>query len=378
MGNRTALYDQHVASGATMVDFGGWDMPLHYGSQVAEHNAVRAGAGMFDVSHMAIVDIAGSETEAFLRRVLANDVAKLDAVGRALYSVMCTEEGGVVDDLIAYRMRSGYRLVVNCATRDKDLAWLRQWSIGSEVAIRYRDDLAMIAVQGPQARQIAAQLVPGVAAEDVLALRPFHSAAAGGAAPVGSDGAVVARTGYTGEDGVEVMLPSRQAPDLWQALLRAGVAPCGLGSRDTLRLEAGLALYGQEMDESISPLEAGLGWTIAWEPADREFVGREVLAAQRASGRHRRLVGLLLEGRGMMRAGQTITKDGDRVGVITSGSFSPTLGRSIAMAAVDRPLGGECDVLIRDRANRASIVTLPFIRHGEPRHRYTTPEGHPA
>lgn len=353
MGQRTPLYDAHVAAGASMVEFSGWDMPVNYGSQVAEHHAVRQSAGVFDVSHMTVVDLTGPGAEGFLRRLLANDVAKLTEPGRALYSVMCTPEGGVVDDLIVYRTADGYRTVVNCATREADLAWLAAQAAGFDVTIRERPELAMLAVQGPQAVALAGQAM-GV---DVSGLRPFRAVSQGDL--------FIARTGYTGEDGVEVILPAEAAPELWEALLAAGVAPAGLGARDTLRLEAGLNLYGSDLDRDTSPLESGLGWTVAWEPEDRDFVGRAALAEQREHPAQRQ-VGVVLKERGVMRAGQPVHVAGSATpGVITSGTFSPTLGTSIALARVPNVPATEAEVEIRGRRLPVDLVDPPFVRHGE-------------
>ncbi len=275
MGLRTPLYDTHVAAGARTVDFGGWDMPVNYGSQIEEHHAVRRDAGMFDVSHMCVVDLRGDRVRDYLRRLLANDVAKLTQHGKALYSCMLRDDGGVIDDLIVYYMDDRwYRMVVNAGTRDKDLAWLRQQAEGFGVAVEPRFDLAMIAVQGPNARQKAATVIDPATAGRALQLGPFFGLEAGDL--------FIARTGYTGEDGWEIMLPAERAAGFWQELRDAGVAPCGLGARDTLRLEAGMNLYGNDMDETTSPLESGLGWTIAWEPQDRDFIGRG--CARRAEG----------------------------------------------------------------------------------------------
>ncbi len=356
MGHRTPLYEAHLAAGATMVDFAGWDMPVHYGSQVAEHNAVRSGAGMFDVSHMRVVEIEGPDAEALLRRVLANDVARLGP-GRALYSCMCNEHGGVVDDVIVYRT-DGYRLVVNCATSETDLAWLVSQASG-DVTITPRPDLAMIAVQGPDARARASAALPEHA--DVLGNLARFEGRPSGAWFIG-------RTGYTGEDGVEVMLPAQDAPAAWDALLASGVTPAGLGARDTLRLEAGLNLYGNEMDTETTPLECGLAWTVAFDPPDRDFIGRAALAQQRPDTR---FVGLILNGRGVMRSGQRVrTAAGG--GAVTSGSYSPTLAASIAMARI--PVGEQAaaEVELRGRWVPADIVALPFVRNGQ---RNTIKEG---
>jgi aminomethyltransferase len=358
MNKRTSLYEHHRAAGARMVAFGGWDMPLHYGSQIDEHHAVRRAAGVFDVSHMAVVDVAGSGAEAFLRQLLANDVAKLGA-GQALYGCMLNATGGVVDDLIAYRRpasaASPFRLVVNAATRDKDLDWMANVARGCAVQLTARADLAMLAVQGPDARERVAKLLPPALAGAALEGRAFHAVEHGDW--------FVARTGYTGEDGFELMVPADTVGGLWDGLLALGVQPCGLGARDTLRLEAGMNLYGQDMDEKSSPLVSGLGWTIAWHPADRAFCGRAALEQERAAGPAAKLVGLVLEGGGVMRREQAVlTEDGE--GCITSGGFSPTMGRSIALARVPVRAEGQCHVEIRGSPRAARIVQPPFVRRG--------------
>lgn len=358
MGLRTPLFPEHERLGARIVPFGGWDMPLHYGSQIEEHHAVRRHAGVFDVSHMQPVDIAGADAERFLRSLLANDVAKLKEPGKALYSCMLNAHGGVVDDLIVYFRAPGrYRLVVNAATADKDLDWMQARADGFAATIEPRRDLAMIAVQGPQAAALAAPLLPADCRTRALALKPFFAA----------DGErwFVGRTGYTGEDGFEIVLPAEDAPELWRGLIAAGVQPCGLGARDTLRLEAGMNLYGQDMDEQVGPLESGLGWTVAWEPAERDFVGRAALEAMRDNPARRDFVGLLLEGRGILRSHQTVLVDGRPVGETTSGGFSPTLERSIAFARVAPGIGATCEVDIRGKAVTARVVKPCFVRHGQ-------------
>ncbi|KXX64352.1 glycine cleavage system aminomethyltransferase GcvT [Marichromatium gracile] len=358
MGSRTPLFAEHVRLGARIVPFGGWDMPLHYGSQLEEHHTVRRAAGMFDVSHMRPVDIEGAQARDFLRHLLANDVARLTQPGKALYSCMLNPEGGVIDDLIVYlRGPERYRLVVNAATAAKDLDWMAQQRAGFAVDIRPREDLAMIAVQGPEARTKTLPLLAAPLAERAQALAPFFATE--------HEDWFVGRTGYTGEDGFEIMLPATEAATLWQALEQAGVQPCGLGARDTLRLEAGMNLYGQDMDEETGPLEAGLGWTVAWEPAERDFIGRAALAAQRERGGLRRFVGLVLEGRGVLRGHQQVLIDGEVAGEITSGGFAPTLGGSIALARVAPTIGERCAVLIRDKAVPARVVKPPFARHGK-------------
>lgn len=355
---RTPLYSEHERLGARIVPFGGWAMPLHYGSQLEEHHAVRRHAGVFDVSHMQPVDISGPGARDFLRYLIANDVAKLKDPGKALYSCMLNDQGGVVDDLIVYyRGPDRYRAVVNAGTADKDLDWMQARATGFEVHIDRRRDLAMIAVQGPAAVSLAAPLLPADCRESALALKPFFA--------VAGDQWFVGRTGYTGEDGFEVILPAADAPALWRGLIAAGVQPCGLGARDTLRLEAGMNLYGQDMDETVGPLESGLDWTIAWEPADRAFVGRAALTALRDDPHRRDFVGLLLTGRGVLRSHQKVLIDGREVGEVTSGGFSPTLERSIAFARVTPGIGETCAVDIRGKQVPAQVVKTTFVRHGK-------------
>lgn len=358
MTRRTALYDLHIEAGARMVDFAGWEMPLHYGSQLEEHHQVRRDAGMFDVSHMTVVDLHGPGAQAYLRRLLANDVAKLKTPGKALYSCMLNERGGVIDDLITYYLADdAYRVVVNAATREKDLAWMAAQAEGFEVALRERDDLAMLAVQGPKARDKALSVMPAERRAAAEGLKTFVAAAVGEW--------LIARTGYTGEDGYEIMLPAAEAPEFWRALRAAGVAPAGLGARDTLRLEAGMNLYGTDMDEEVSPLESGLAWTVAFAPEDRDFIGRRALERERAEGPARKLVGLVLEGRGVLRGHQKVFVEGLGEGETTSGTFSPTLGVAIALARVPAGTAGRCEVEVRGRRLPARVVRPPFVRHGK-------------
>ncbi|MGB9430250.1 MAG: glycine cleavage system aminomethyltransferase GcvT [Gammaproteobacteria bacterium] len=357
MGKRTSLYDTHVAAGARLVDFGGWDMPVNYGSQIEEHHAVRRDAGMFDVSHMTVLDLEGARVREFLRKLLANDVAKLREPGKALYSCMLNEQAGIIDDLIVYFMRDDwFRMVVNAATHDKDLAWITKQAQAFVVQLAERD-LAMIAVQGPNAREKAASLLPASLREKALALKPFTAAS--------GNGWFVARTGYTGEDGFEIMLPPDKAAEFWRALTAKSVKPCGLGARDTLRLEAAMNLYGSDMDETTTPLESGLGWTLAWEPADRDFIGRTALEAQRDAGPKRKFVGLLLEDKGILRGHQKVLCNGAGEGEITSGTFSPTLERSIALARVPVAAGDTVQVDIRGKLCKARVVKPPFVRNGK-------------
>ncbi len=342
-----------------MVDFAGWEMPLHYGSQLQEHRVVRSAAGMFDVSHMTVIDISGAGAQAFLRYLLANDVARLTASGEALYTCMLNTHGGIVDDLIIYYLSEGrYRLVVNAGTREKDLAWMEEHAAGMDLRIRERADMAMLAVQGPDAPAQVADQLDNATARKLSDLRPFHGLETGDW--------LIARTGYTGEDGFEIILPHRQVEPLWDRLLEAGVQPCGLGARDSLRLEAGLCLYGQDMDEQTSPLVSNLGWTVAWKPEDRAFIGRPALVAERDDGPRDRLVGLVLDERGMLRHGQELSLPGGGRGVITSGGFSPVLGKSIAMARVPAAAADSASVSIRGKALPVRLVRLPFVRKGKP------------
>ena len=359
MSHITPLNAVHRAAGARMVDFGGFDMPLHYGSQIEEHHAVRRDAGMFDVSHMRVLDLEGPLAREFLRRALANDVAKLKVPGKALYSCLLAENGGVLDDLIVYwRGGDAFRIVVNAGTAEKDIAWLRglieRDPAGGELTLAVRDDLAMIAVQGPRAREKTWAALPETA-KATADLKPFN----GIAVATRRCELFVARTGYTGEDGFEIMVPAECAHDVWQALAAAGVRPCGLGARDTLRLEAGMNLYGQDMDETVTPLESGLAWTVDLT-GERDFVGKAALLAQSVT---RELVGLVLvDAGGVLRAHQRVDVDRNAGhGEITSGTFSPTLGRSIALARVPagvRP-GDLVRVAVRDRSLAAGSSSRP-------------------
>ena len=358
MSLHTALYEQHLAAGAKMVDFAGWDMPLNYGSQIKEHHQVRQGAGMFDVSHMTVVDLEGEQVLAFLRHLLANDVSRLTATGKALYSCMLDDDGGVIDDLIVYFIDTNhYRMVVNAGTRDKDLAWINQQAAAFGVKVTERPQLAMLAVQGPKARDAVLPLLDPELSEKAAELGVFFAAWKGDW--------FVARTGYTGEDGFELILPPGDAPALWQSLLDVGVEPIGLGARDSLRLEAGMNLYGSDMDESTSPLESGLAWTLAWEPTERDFLGRGALEQQREQGVPRKLVGLVLEGRGVIRGHQRVRCGEHGEGEVTSGGFSPTLNRSIALARVPTGCGNECEVEMRGKWLPARVVRPPFVRNGQ-------------
>lgn len=356
MTRKTILNESHRALGAKMVDFGGWDMPLNYGSQIEEHHAVRRDAGMFDVSHMTVVDLKGERTREFLRHLLANDVDKLKKPGKALYSCMLNESGGVIDDLIVYFVTEDFfRTVVNAATRDKDLAWITRQAQAFGVEVSERRDLAMIAVQGPNARSRAASLFTPEVAAQALKLGKFVA--------MQGDGLFIARTGYTGEDGFEIMVDEAAAVDLWNRLLEAGVTPAGLGARDTLRLEAGMNLYGQDMDETITPWEAGLAWTVALGE-ERDFIGRTALESARAGGVNRVMVGIVMDEKGVLRHGQTVLTDAGN-GEVLSGTFSPTLGKAIGFARIPATAGEGLRVDIRGREVPVRLAKVPFVRDGQ-------------
>jgi aminomethyltransferase len=353
---KTVLNDAHRGLGAKMVDFGGWDMPLNYGSQIDEHHAVRRDAGMFDVSHMTVVDMHGTRTREFLRHLLANNVDKLKRPGKALYSCMLNAEGGVIDDLIVYFVSEDFfRTVVNASTRDKDLAWISKQAAAFDVKITERSDLAMIAVQGPNARTKAASVMRDEIGASALELGKFVA--------LQDDEMFIARTGYTGEDGFEIMLPERDAVDLWSRFIAAGIKPAGLGARDTLRLEAGMNLYGQDMDESITPWEAGLAWTVSLDEG-RDFVGRSALEAQKAAGVARQMVGLIMDEKGVLRHGQNVLTDSGN-GEVLSGTFSPTLGKAIAFARIPSGVREGIQVDIRGRNVPVRLVKYPFVRDGQ-------------
>ncbi|HFE38534.1 MAG TPA: glycine cleavage system aminomethyltransferase GcvT [Gammaproteobacteria bacterium] len=354
---KTALYDCHIRLGGKIVNFSGWDMPIHYGSQILEHKQVRSSAGMFDVSHMTVLDMKGENVKAFLSKLFANDISRLKIPGKALYSCMLNDDGGIIDDLITYYMDDEYyRTVVNAGTHDKDLAWISQQAKPFAVEIIERTDLSMIAVQGPKARQIAIPLLPENIQQSADELKPFFA--------VEKNDYFVARTGYTGEDGFEIMLPNEGAAELWDLLAKNGVTSCGLGARDTLRLEAGMNLYGTDMDESITPMECGLNWTVAWEPATRDFIGRQAITSKK-SRVEVRFVGLVLEGKGVIRNHQKVIIVGEGEGEITSGSFSPSLGKAIAFARIPKGTAETCLVEVRGKQLKANIVKPVFVRHGQ-------------
>jgi aminomethyltransferase len=357
VGKQTPFYAVHCQDNAKIVDFAGWDMPLHYGSQLQEHHDVRTHAGMFDVSHMGVVDLDGKDAAAYLRHLLANNIDRITE-GRAIYSCMLNEQGGVLDDLIVYKITPDqFRIVINAGTREKDLAWMRKQAEGFHITLKERMDLAMLAVQGPVAKETIIVLVDAQQRDAVQTMKPFTFMTEGDL--------FLARTGYTGEDGYEIIFPAAQAGKLWQTLKQAGVKPCGLGARDTLRLEAGMNLYGSDMDETVTPLESNLSWTVAFEPKERDFIGRKALEKQAAEGVGRSLVGLVLEGPGIIRNHQKIKIEGNGEGEVTSGGYSPTLELSIALARVPSDIGVQCQVEIRNKHVQARVVKPPFVRHGK-------------
>ncbi len=357
MSQKTPLYNTHVELNAKIVDFGGWDMPLHYGSQIDEHHIIRKDAGMFDVSHMTVLDLKGDKVRDFLKYLLANNVDRLQKSGKALYSCMLNESGGIIDDLIVYFMHeSWFRVVVNASTRDKDIAWIEKQASRFAVEVNERNDLAMVAIQGPTARD-KVHAVLGEQAKSLEDMGQFFA--------IQVNDLFVARTGYTGEDGYEIILPNDQVVAFWNDLVSAGVAPCGLGSRDTLRLEAGMSLYGTDMTEDTSPLISGLNWTVAWEPADRDFIGRSALETEKDNGIEQKQIGLVLSSKGVLRNHLKVFNQGLECGEITSGSFSPTLGKAIALARVSKKVTEQCSIEIRGKLVEAQVVKAPFVRHGK-------------
>ena len=360
MIKKTFLNAIHREFGGKMVEFGGWDMPVHYGSQVKEHELVRSDAGMFDVSHMTVLDLKGVDVKPFLKKLLANNVDKLKAPGKGLYSCMLTPEAGVIDDLITYVMAEDWsRMVVNASTREKDVAWIRKIAADFDMTVEEPEGLCMVAVQGPNATDKLVSVVGEACKTPISELKMFTAYSNGEW--------FVARTGYTGENGFEVILPEADVSAFWVALAEAGVQPCGLGARDTLRLEAGLNLYGNDMDETISPLACGLEWTVAWAPEERDFIGREALTALKGT-ENRRFVGLILEGKGVLREHQKVMINGEEVGELTSGTFSPTMQKAISLARISDLEAAECDVQIRNKSLKAKIVAAPFVRNGEARY----------
>jgi aminomethyltransferase len=366
MERKTALYEAHTAAGGKIVDFFGWQLPMHYGSQLSEHHAVRRSVGMFDVSHMTVVDITGTDAAAWLAVVLANNVQKIGA-GQALYSLILNHQAGILDDCIVYaRADKGYRLVFNAATFEQVSAWLQQQALSMSVQLTWRDDVSMLAVQGPEAMAVLASVFPQHAIA-LASLKPFLF--------IEDDAHFIATTGYTGEAGVEIILSHASAVTLWQALLAAGVQPCGLGARDTLRLEAGFNLSGQDMDASTNPWMANVGWTIAWQPESRQFIGKEALLSLEQTEQVP-LVGLIMTEKGVLRGDMSVyLMQGDQQvgqGTITSGGFSPTLGHAIAFARLPKVAGARAEVRIRNRALPVTITQPVFVRRGQAVHQPTT------
>lgn len=355
---RTPLYATHLALNAKMTDFHGWEMPLHYGSQINEHHAVRRHAGVFDVSHMTIIDILGAGGRQLLRKLLTHDIDQLVHKGKALYSCMCNEHGGIIDDLIVYQRASdNYRVVLNSATREVDIAWIRKKSEGFSVGLQERHELAMLAVQGPEAIAKTLSILNPTQTDSLSTLTYFES--------VEIDNWFFAKTGYTGEEGFEIIVPKEAVAQLWSDLLKVGVKPCGLAARDTLRLEAGMLLYGQDMDASTTPLESGLAWTVTWEPEDRDFIGMGALLSQKKEGITQKMVGLTLLDKGIMRSEQRVIVEGAPDGVITSGGYSPTLDKSIALARVPTAVGSHVLVEIRGKLIPARVGKPRFVKQGQ-------------
>jgi aminomethyltransferase len=359
MVHKTILNDIHRQAGGRMVEFAGWELPLHYGSQLEEHHAVRRDAGVFDVSHMTVIDLEGVNCGRFLRELLTNDVDRLTGPGKALYSCMLNESGGILDDLTVFR-RAGdrFRIVSNAATRDKVIAWMQHQSSGLPLSILPRQDLAIIAAQGPAARRKAHDCLPTELHEALNSLAPFEFAEAGDW--------FLSCSGYTGEDGFEIILPQADALTLWAELIANGFKPCGLGARDTLRLEAGMRLYGLDMDETVTPLESGLAWTVAWEPVNRQFIGRNALEVQRKNVQLPRFTGLVLKDKGVLRHGQKVVVPQFGEGIVTSGIFSPTLNRSIGFARLPPGNYARAWVDIRGQSKEARITPPRFVKQGRP------------
>ncbi len=357
MGLRTPLYDMHLALGAKIIDFNGWDMPLHYGSQVDEHHHVRKECGMFDISHMSIFDIQGTQAQAFLQHVLCNDVALLETIGSAQHSLLLNEQGGVIDDLMVFRTDSGYRLVGNAVTHQRVQSWLNEHAEPFACTVSWRNDLCLFSIQGPFTRERLSGILSSSRSQLVQTLE-HHFAAADG-------DWFISCTGYTGEIGIEIMLPSTQAVDFMNELVGAGIAPIGIGARDTLRLEAGFNLYGFDSNEQISPLTTNMQHVVCWQPESRNFIGRQALQTQQDKGVAEKLVGLVLEERGVLRAGQPVRIDNQISGVITSGSFSPSLGKAIALARVPIDTGDRAEVEIRHKWFPVRVVKPRFVRYGK-------------
>ena len=354
---QTPLYHHHQQAGGKLVDFGGWALPVNYGSQIEEHHAVRNDCGMFDVSHMTVSDVTGTETIKFLSYLLANDINKIsNTPGKALYSCMLNTTGGVIDDLIVYYINDNHcRLVTNASTNQKDMAWIIDQSTAFDVQFNERENLALLAIQGPKAIERCAKILNPDFAKVINNLDRFQGAFHGEE--------FAGRTGYTGEDGVELIISADLAKTLWQLLIDAGVQPCGLGARDTLRLESGMSLYGNDLDEDHTPFESGIGWSVA-NKDEREFIGKYALSSP---PRHK-LIGLILEDRGVLRGHQKLVVDGREVGEITSGTFSPSLDKSIGLGRVQADtqlkIGDQVQIAVRNKLLNARVARSPFLKNG--------------
>ena len=358
MNKQTSLYQNHIEANAKMVDFHGWSMPINYGSQINEHNCVRENCGIFDVSHMTILDFEGEDVEQFVRTLIANDVKKLSETYEGLYSAMLNDNGGVIDDLIAYKLENGYRLVVNCATRGEDLKWISEKAKNYSVQMEERDDLSMVAIQGPKSSEVLSNC-PAPIVRELESKKKQQGV-------YGND-MFATKTGYTGENGFEVILPHALAVGLWRNAIKAGAQPIGLGARDTLRLEAGMNLYGFEMDDSISPFECNMAWTVDFSDEERKFYGKEALTGILKDDKQYELVGLMLEERAILRQGQKVYFDADKEleGVVTSGTYSPTLKKPIALARIPSISAKICFTEMRGKEVFAKIGSPRFIREGK-------------
>jgi aminomethyltransferase len=350
---RTPLYDEHKASGARLVDFAGYEMPVQYSGIKAEHEAVRTRAGLFDVSHMGEAVFRGPDAESAVQRLVTRDVGRLD-VGQAGYSAVCLEDGGTVDDVIVYKREGDFLIVVNASNREKDLAhfWENTEDLDVEVADE-SDDWALLALQGPEAEQ----LLQGATDTELSDLKPFRFVEG----EVAGAGALISRTGYTGEDGFELYVRPDDAPLIWRTLIEAGATPAGLGARDTLRLEAGLCLYGNELDAETTPLDAGISFAVHLDK-EQEFIGQAALRDEKENGLRKKLVGFEMEGRGIARHDHQVTVNDETVGHVTSGTKSPTLDRAIGLALVDPGVEDRFEVMIRDKPVPAKTVPIPFYK----------------
>lgn len=362
---RTPLYPHHCQLNAKMVEFAGWEMPLHYGSQLNEHLAVRQNAGIFDVSHMGIIDIEGRDSLPFLRHLMANNPDKLKVPGKALYTCMLNEAGGILDDLIVYYLEPDkYSVIVNAGCFEKDWLYLEnQARVFSALTLKPRNDLALLALQGPNAHTIFFNTFPET--KEIIPLKPFSVLKLRHAHY--QDDIRISTTGYTGELGFEIAVPTRIVDEFWSKFLMAGAKPIGLGARDSLRLEAGLNLYGSDMDETVTPLESNLAWTVAFDPSERDFIGRAALEKQKTEGIKKQLLAAKLRVRGgVLRAHQPVIAQSQPIGEITSGTFSPLLNSSIGFARIQTGVEGPYAVKIRDTYAPLELLRPPIWRREAP------------